>query len=79
MSYNQVNTVTLVIIYSQTAVKMIDALERKILRQTSDPIQADSAQKITCEEIYKLYDDMALLTFLHPKKLQWTRHTVKDG
>jgi hypothetical protein len=22
---------------------------------------------------------MALLTFLHPKKLQWTRHTVKDG
>jgi hypothetical protein len=74
MSYNQVNTVTLVIIYSQTAVKMIDALERKTLRQISDPIQADSAQKITCEEIYKLYD-MALLTFLHPKKLQWTRHT----
>jgi hypothetical protein len=54
---------------------MIDALERKILRQISGPIHADSVHKIKCEEIYKLYDDMALLTFLLLKKLQRTHHT----
>jgi hypothetical protein len=47
---------------------MIDALERKILRQISGPIQADSVQKIKCEEIYELYDDMALLNIFTPEQ-----------
>jgi hypothetical protein len=54
MSYNQVNRVTPVSIHSQKAVKMIDAFERKILRQISGPTQDDRVQKIKCEEVYKL-------------------------
>jgi hypothetical protein len=46
MSYNHVNTVTLVSIYSQKAVKMIDAFERKILRQISGPTQAAGWKKL---------------------------------
>jgi len=57
MSYNQVNTVTLVSIHSHKGVKLTDTFERKILRQIPGPTQADGVQKIKCVEIYKLYDD----------------------
>jgi hypothetical protein len=66
--------VTVVSIYSQKAVKMTDAFERKTLRQISGPMQAERVRRIRCEEIYESHDNIALSTFLCLKRLQWAGH-----
>jgi hypothetical protein len=63
---------------SQKAMNMVNSLERKTLRKIFRFMQAKGVCIIRDnEEIYKLYDDMAISTFLCLKRLQWAGHIVR--
>jgi hypothetical protein len=63
---------------SQGAANKIDSFEWKILRKISGPTQSKGVWRIGYnDEIYKMYKDVALSTYIHLKSLMWAGHVVR--
>jgi hypothetical protein len=63
---------------SQGAAKKTDSFERKILQKIFGSTQFKGVWKIRYnDEIYKMYKDMTLLTYIRLKRSKWTGHVVR--
>jgi hypothetical protein len=63
---------------SQAAANKIDSFVRKILRKIFGPTQSKGVWRIRYnDEIYKMYKDVALSTFIRLKRLMWAGHVVR--
>jgi hypothetical protein len=58
--------------------EMLDALERKILRQISSPKQDEKGWRTRYNaKIYDLYKDMKVTEFIKFRRLQWAGHVIR--
>jgi hypothetical protein len=63
---------------SQGAANKIDSFERKILRKIFGPTQSEGVWRIGCNgEVYKMYKDVALSTYIRLKRLMCAGHIVR--
>jgi hypothetical protein len=63
---------------SQGAAYVIDFFERKILRKISGPTQSKGVRRIRYnDEIYKMYKDVALSTYIRLQRLMWAGQIVR--
>jgi hypothetical protein len=64
--------------FSQGAANKIHSFERKILRKIFGLTQSKRVWRIRHnDEIYKMYKDVALSTYIRLKRLMWTGHIVR--
>jgi hypothetical protein len=62
---------------SQGAANKIDSFEWKILRKIFGSTQSKGVWRIRYNEIYKMYKDVALSTYIRLKRLKWAGHVVR--